>query len=311
MSDNSQLDPDMYTSVDALQRLQFAAKGFAFNSLQPINSILAGKNISKLRGRGLNFEEMRQYQRGDDIRTMDWKVTMRTGKPHVKVYTEEKERSVFLLVDQRQSMFFGSKKKMKSVIAAEVATLIAWQVIDSTDRIGAIVFNDTDAVTLMPQRSHLQVIKIIDEITKQNQALKTGVTSAEHQVSLEHMFTQALRIAGHDALVILIGDGYGWNDRCGEYVKKLSQHNDFIMCHVTDPLEHKLAELPHMVVSDGNVQVEVSPQEKKLQQEFSDNVKTSIGSFTELANQYRIPLLPFNTVEDADKQLCRALGVDI
>ena len=111
MSNETQLDPDIYTNVDALQRLQFAAKGFAFNTLQPINSILAGKNISKLRGRGLNFEEMRQYQRGDDIRTMDWKVTMRTGKPHVKVYTEEKERSVFLLVDQRQSMFFGSKKK--------------------------------------------------------------------------------------------------------------------------------------------------------------------------------------------------------
>ena len=208
-------------------------------------------------------------------------------------------------------MFFGSQKKMKSVIAAEVATLIAWQVIDSTDRVGAIVFNDAEAVTLMPQRSHLQVIKIIAEITKQNQALKTGVASTSHQVSLENMFTQALRISGHDALVILIGDGYGWNDRCGEYVKKLTQHNDFICCHVTDPLEHKLAELPQMVVSDGNVQVEVSGQEQKLQQEFEQNVKTSIGSFTELANQYRIPLLPFNTVDEADKQLCRALGVDL
>jgi len=308
---SKELDSDIYTSVDALQRLQFAAKGFAFTSKQPINSILAGKNISKLRGRGLNFEEMRQYQRGDDIRTMDWKVTMRTGKPHVKVYTEEKERNVFLLVDQRQSMFFGSKKKMKSVIAAEVATLIAWQVIDSTDRVGAIVFNDTEAVTLMPQRSQLQVIKIIAEITRQNQALKSGVTSKAHQISLENMFTQALRISGHDALVILIGDGYGWNNRCAEYVKKLTQHNDFICCHVTDPLEHKLAELSKMVVSDGKVQIEVSGQEKKLQQEFEQNVKTSIGAFTELANQYQIPLLPFNTVDEADKQLCRALGVDL
>ena len=92
---SKELDSDIYTSVDALQRLQFAAKGFAFTQQQPIYSILAGKNISKLRGRGLNFEEMRQYQRGDDIRTMDWKVTMRTGKPHVKVYTEEKRAQCF------------------------------------------------------------------------------------------------------------------------------------------------------------------------------------------------------------------------
>ena len=308
---STELDSDIYTNVDALQRLQFAAKGFAFTPEQPIYSILAGKNISKLRGRGLNFEEMRQYQRGDDIRTMDWKVTMRTGKPHVKVYTEEKERSVFLLIDQRQSMFFGSKRKMKSVIAAEIASLIAWQVIDSTDRIGAIVFNDTDAVTLMPQRSSLQVIKIIAEICKQNQALKTGVAATSHQTSLDNLFTQALRIAGHDALMIFISDGYGWNERCAEYVKKITQHNDFICCHVTDPLEHKLAQLPQMVVSDGNVQVEVSPQEHKLQQEFSAHVKASINAFTELANRYRIPLLPFNTIEDADKQLCRALGVDL
>ena len=81
---------------------------------------------------------------------------------------------------------------MKSVIAAEVAALIAWQVIDSTDRVGAIVFNDTDAVTLMPQRSHLQVIKIIAEITKQNQALKTGIASTSHQLSLENMFHSSI-----------------------------------------------------------------------------------------------------------------------
>lgn len=305
---SSTLDGDIYTSIDAMRRLQFKATGFELSPLQPINSILAGKNVSKLRGRGLNFEEMRQYHIGDDIRTMDWKVTMRTGKPHVKVYTEERERNVILLIDQRQSMFFGSTGKMKSVIAAEVAALMAWQVIKSTDRVGAVVFNDTQAVSLKPQRSSQQVIKIFAEIARQNHALKGGGESQDHSLSLDVMFQQVLRNITHDALVVLISDGYGWNDKCAEYVKSISQHNDFMCCHVTDPLEHQLASMSQMVVSDGDLQIEVSAQEKKVQQAFIEDVQTAINTFSTLAKKYRIPLLPFNTTEATERQLRRALG---
>jgi hypothetical protein len=227
------------------------------------------------------------------------------------VYTEERERNVFLLVDQRQSMFFGSTNKMKSVIAAEISALIAWQVIASTDRIGAIVFNDEKAVTLMPQRSGQQAITIMAEISQQNHQLKSGITNANNEQSLEKMFEQMLRVAGHDALIILVSDGYGWSDKCGEYLKSLGQHNDFILCHVTDPLEHELAQMSQMVVSDGNVQIDVSGQDKKVQQDFESYVQQSINNFTQLANKYRVPLLPFNTIEESDKQLRRALGAEL
>ena len=301
----------MYTSVDALRRMQYKATGFAFQPLQPINSILAGKNVSKLRGRGLNFEEMRQYHIGDDIRTMDWKVTQRTGKPHVKVYTEERERSVYLLVDQRQSMFFGSKGKMKSVVAAEVAALIAWQVIKSTDRVGAIVFNDSKAVTLPAQRSQQQTLQIFGEIVRQNHQLQAGNVAEDEHVSLSNMFEQIVRLAKHDALVILISDGFGWDEKCGEYLKKIRQNNDMVMCHITDPLERELAQVSQMVVSDGALQVEISPKDKALQQAFSEDVKKSILSFVDLARRYRVPLLPFNTLEDTANQLRRAMGAEI
>jgi uncharacterized protein (DUF58 family) len=310
MDTKDSLDPDIYTSVDALRRLKFKANGFTYNRNQPINSILAGKNTSKLRGRGLNFEEMRQYHLGDDIRTMDWKVTNRTGKPHVKVYTEERERNIFLLVDQRQSMFFGSTGKTKSVIAAEIAALSAWQVISSTDRIGAVIFNDEKSVTMQPKRSSQQAIKVFAEITKQNHQLKSGSVSVDANLSLEKMFEQTVRVVGHDALVIMISDGYGWNDKCTEYTKSISQHNDIIFCHVTDPLEHKLAEMSQMVVSDGNVQIELSSKEDALQQRFESDVQQVIASFVKVANKHRIPLLPFNTTEESDKQLRRALGLD-
>jgi len=120
-SSKTHSNDNIYTDINQLRRLQYLAKGFSFLPQQPVNSLLSGKNSSKLRGRGLNFEELRHYRPGDDIRSMDWKTTRRTGKPHIKVYTEERERNVYLLVDQRSTMFFGSTNKMKSVIAAELA----------------------------------------------------------------------------------------------------------------------------------------------------------------------------------------------
>ena len=144
---------DIHTSLSALVRLRFAARGFSYLPRQPVRSILSGRKRSRLRGRGLDFDELRHYRPGDDIRTMDWRVTNRTGKPHVRVYTEERDRPVIARVDQRMPMFFGSKKKMKSVIAAEVAALTAWRVLSASDRIGAIIFNDETIIEAKPSRS--------------------------------------------------------------------------------------------------------------------------------------------------------------
>ncbi len=120
----------VYVTLDDLIRLQYRARGFSFLPRQPIHSLLTGKHASRMRGRGLNFEEIRGYLPGDDVRTIDWKVTARTRKPHVRVFTEERDRSAILVVDQRLSMFFGSKVSMKSVTAAVAAALGAWRRFD-------------------------------------------------------------------------------------------------------------------------------------------------------------------------------------
>ena len=98
---NTVTEHTVYADLKQLVGLQYKAKGFSFLPKQPVHSVLTGRHTSRLRGRGLNFEELRHYRQGDDIRTMDWKVTNRTGKPHVRVYTEERERPVIMLIDQR------------------------------------------------------------------------------------------------------------------------------------------------------------------------------------------------------------------
>src|SRR5215510_13666835 len=140
--------PGVYADVAGLVALQHHARGFSLLPRQPIQSLLAGRHASRLRGRGLNFEEIRRYQLGDDIRQIDWKATARTRKTHSRIYTEERERTTLLLVDQRITMFFGSVRNMKSVTAAETAALAAWRVLAQQDRVGALVFSDTDVAEL-------------------------------------------------------------------------------------------------------------------------------------------------------------------
>ena len=301
-------DPNIYTSLKSLQSMKFKATGFDFLPQQPINSLLAGRHISKLRGRGLNFEEMRHYRVGDDIRTMDWKITMRTGKPHVKIFSEERERKVFLLIDQRSNMFFGSTHKMKSVIAAELAALIAWKVVGSTDKVGAIVYNDFEATSFTPQRSANHVLKLLNQVVMMNHQLKVGGARSSETKMFAKLFHQINRVVKHDGLVIFLTDGYGYNTHSEEHIKTLCQHNDVVFCHISDPLEHRMAELGKAVFSDGLKQVALSGRDQQLRIEFAQDVTRAIEQFTDTARKYRIPVLNFNTKAPSDGQLRKALS---
>ena len=146
--------PGIYADLAELVRLKFGTRGFSFLPRQPVHSILAGRHASRLRGRGLNFEEIRRYLPGDDIRQMDWRVTARTRKPHVRVYSEERDRPVLLVIDQRQSMFFGSRRAMKSVVAAEVVGAGTVSVSNSANlRYAVLMLLITDGVSVSNCRS--------------------------------------------------------------------------------------------------------------------------------------------------------------
>ena len=221
-------DSQVYTSLRDLARLRYKARGFSYLPRQPIGSLLAGRKRSRLRGRGLDFDELRHYRPGDDIRTMDWRVTNRTGKPHVRVYREERDRPVFLVVDQRLSMFFGSQSRMKSVVAAEVAALTAWRVTSVGDRVGAIIFNDSKRHESRPARSSPRVMGRLGELTRMNQALSVDTQLGGGEHALNGALQLLERSIGHDYLVIVISDFHGWNDATLSSLRRLSQHNDVV-----------------------------------------------------------------------------------
>ena len=296
----------MAVNLRQLRALEFEARGFSFLPSQPVRSVLSGRRRSRLRGRGLNFEELRHYRPGDDIRSLDWKVTNRTGKPHVRVYTEERERCVLLIVDQRTSMFFGSTHAMKSVVAAEVAALVAWRILDSGDRVGGIVFDDEQCHGIPDRRSRENVLALLRRLERSNNALRPGRPPQPKQ--LANALEVAARRLAHDALVIYIGDGFGWDERAEKLVKRIALHNDFIAVNVFDPAEQELPALDRFVVSDGDLQLAVTGNRNRMRERFRTQYREDLGRMRDMLQRYGVAVIPVDTVQPPLRQLLYAIG---
>lgn len=298
----------VYADLQDLVALQRRAQGFSFLPRQPVHSLLAGQHASCLRGRGLNFEEIRRYQMGDDIRQIDWKVTARTRKTHSRVFTEERERTTLLLVDQRITMFFGSVKSMKSVTAAEAAALAAWRVLAQKDRVGALVFNDSKIEEVRPQRSHSTVMRILDVIVQQNHEL--SVTGGAQ--SCPGMFNEVLRrcdrLAKHDCLICIISDAFGHDEESRRLLTRIAQHNDMLFAFVHDPLEVELPAAGPLVFSDGRRQLEVDTNNHGFRERYRSTFAEQRAAGRKFLLQRDMPVLPLSTGEDVAEQVRRQLG---
>ncbi|MEX0324836.1 MAG: DUF58 domain-containing protein [Puniceicoccaceae bacterium] len=297
-----------YTNLDELIRIQFEAKDFSFLPQQPVTSVLAGRYASRLRGRGLNFEELRRYQPGDDIRTMDWKVTARTRNPHVRVFTEEKDRQVLLVIDQRINMFFGTRQRMKSVTAAHMAALGAWRAVDVGDRVGAVVFNDTDIVEHRPQRSEKSVMGILHSVLQMNHALEAKSTVAPNPAMLNAALEKAARLAKHDVLVVIVSDFFGIDAETERLIARMTRHNDLLGFLVHDPVR-LVPPGAGITVSDGSLQMEVDFSSRtvreKVVRDYGDEQEQIRGFLRKLS----APLLLINNEEDVVAQVRKYFGI--
>lgn len=301
-------DHGVYASLDALVRLRFKARGFSFLPRQPVHSILAGRHASRLRGRGLNFEELRAYLPGDDIRTLDWKVSARTREPHVRVYTEERDRPVWLLVDQRISMFFGSDQRMKSVTAAEAAALAAWRVLATGDRVGGVVFGDEHQRIVTPHRSESRVMQLLGEITRMNHALDAHGAPPPNPEALNHALACTSQHARHDCLVVLITDGHGANAETRRQLARLSEHNDVLCVFVHDPLERALGNHGDLVFSDGQHRLNAATGSARLRRAFQQSFDERASRMQRVSRRYAMPWLPVSTVGDVAEQVRELIG---
>ena len=309
MPDAAPKDPGVYVDLEHLIALEQRGRKVSLLPRQPVHSLLSGRYASRMRGRGLNFEEIRDYRTGDDVRSIDWKVTARLQSPHVRVFNEERDRQGLLVVDQRLSMFFGSRRAMKSVTAAEIAAVVAWRILNVGDRVGGVVFNDGDVSEVRPQRSRRVVLQFLNNIVTQNQALGVGRGVRRDPAMLNQALDRVRRLAAHDATVVIFSDFDGADDATRQAVAAISAHNTVIAVVVHDPLQSELPPTGRMTVTDGELQIAVDVARGDTRQSIVDMSEQRLRAVFAWTRELGIPVLPLSTAEEPVNQLTHLLGL--
>jgi uncharacterized protein (DUF58 family) len=307
MSAAAKSSDGVHVTTEQLVALEGRARNLTFIQKAKSHQQLAGRMQSALRGRGLIFEELREYLPGDDIRSIDWRVTARTNKPVVRIYGEEKERPAILVVDQRINMFFGSRRAMKSVTAAEAAMLCAWRILGSGDRVGGFIFGDGDIGEVKPYRSRNAVIALADRIASKNQTLNSGFTDMPSPVSLDTALQRVAAIAHHDHLVVVISDFDGHGETTRNLMLALSARNDVICLLIYDPFLLELPKAANIVVSGGGLQAELSLSEAGVRKSIDTFARNRGRELMAWQRELGLPMLPVSTAEETAPQLRRLL----
>jgi uncharacterized protein (DUF58 family) len=300
-------DPRVHTSQSHLRSLEGLARGLRFLPRQPSGSVLNGRHASRLRGRGLNFEEMRDYLPGDDVRSIDWKATARTGKPHVRVFTEERDRPALLVVDQRMSMYFGSSLNMKSVTAAEAAALTAFAVLAAGDRVGGVVFDDDHIIELKPKRSGRAVNVFLNQVAQHNSALHADRKVAE-PMPLNRVLQAVGRIATHDHLIVIFSDFDGIDEETHRLLSRIARHNDLILTLVYDPMAEALPRGGRLVMSDGALQIDVDLGRSSTHEALASFSSGRLQRIRDWQHELGIAVLPLSAGEETVGQVRRLMG---
>ncbi|TDR41700.1 uncharacterized protein DUF58 [Tahibacter aquaticus] len=221
--------------LDDLIAQRIAARSLVLAASRKVAAAQAGIKTSRFRGRGVDYVESRSYQPGDDIRSMDWRVTARTGRPHTKVFQEERERSVLLLLDHSPSMHFGTRVCFKSVQAARAAALIAWSAIRGGDRVGALGFGSGVTGEVRPAGGPRGVLHCLRALSDWDTLAR--VDRSDSATPLSAALERARRLARPGSLVILLSDGFCADAAAEAPLARLAAHGDVRLLTLTDALE--------------------------------------------------------------------------
>jgi len=205
-----------------------------------VNDVFSGEYHSVFKGRGMEFSEVREYQYGDDIRTIDWNVSARIGHPYVKVFEEERELTVMLLIDVSSSGEFGTVERMKGEIAVEICALLAFSAIKNNDKVGLIIFTDKIEKYVPPKKGKQHVLRVLRELLYfEPEAKKTNIS-----VALEYLSN----VVRKRSIVFLISDFI--SEDFSRALKIVNKKHDVVAINITDPREKELPDVGFIELED-------------------------------------------------------------
>lgn len=265
-----------------------------------VRTLEAGPYHSAFQGRGMEFDEVRAYQPGDDVRTIDWRVTARTGRPHTKLFHEERERPVLLLVDARPPMRFGTRRAFKSVAAAEAAALVAWAAREGGDRTGLVLLTPSGPVERPPRRHREALMRLL-------QALAAGTADWSDGTGpgLAEGLARLRRVARPGALVYVISDFHDFDGDAERHLARLAAHTDVSCLLVHDRLEAEPPAPGRYRVSDGAAVTTLAADDRRWRTAFAAQFAARREALARFCRQRRIGLADLATDGNAAETLMR------
>ncbi|VAW66241.1 hypothetical protein PA3071 [hydrothermal vent metagenome] len=282
-----------------------------------------GQYISSFKGRGMEFDEARPYQPGDDIRAMDWRVTARTGKAHTKVFREERERPVLLWVDYRQPMFFGTQQHFKSVLAAKISALLAWSTAHHGDRLGGLIFSSQQSrnahIELRPSRGKSASLHFIKQLAQHPAWFNNPENNSEpgtHEQSASHhssSATQALgrlqKVSKPGSLIFLISDFRNMDDMAWTRLSQLGRHSDVVLISIHDPLESQLPPAGIYKITDGKREINLNTYSKQQRQQYHQRYEAQQAQLQNRCRKQGMQYIHISTADDYLSVLQQGLGL--
>ena len=297
---------EMHPRLDELLELRHQAHTLGLASHHLVNTTFSGLYASVFRGQGLNFEEVREYREGDDIRNMDWKVTARTNEPHLKVYREERERSVVLCVDHGPHMFFGTRGTFKSVQAARAAALLGWAANSVNDRVGGMLFGDADTglVHFQPTKDKRAVWRLLKEMAN-------PVRRAQHGIDcIDLVLKRAGRGSGTGSLIFVIGDFNRDLQGLDKTLGQVCQKHSVVLIPVDDPADREIPSVGRALFRDAEGRmVEIDTDDAEGQRAFRERWEARRANLIMLASRLGVAVIPVQTSDDVHHSLMSGLAL--
>lgn len=292
--------------TDNLVGLRHFANVLPIHKQKKVLNELAGIHTSNLRGRGVDFSEVRSYQPGDDIRAMDWRVTARNQKPHIKVFREERERPIMIACDLRSNMFFGTQYAFKSVLAADLASLFSWSALNNGDRIGALLFDNEREIDIRPKPGRKQVMHVLHELAefKQQQAKESEQTNR-----LADMCRHLRRVTRPGSTIYFISDWYGFDQDCERQLHKISKHNDVVAMNIFDSFEGTLLPQGSYPLTDGQQRLQLDCHSKSEAEAHQKAFLLRQNDLKQRTLKLGIPLINLQAQNDIIDELRIGLGL--
>lgn len=290
----------LYPKFNDLVALRNKKSLFKQPSSRLLKSAIAGNHSSPFRGQGLEFDAVREYVLGDDIRSIDWRVTARTGAPHIKIFKEEKERQIIIAVDMNEEMRFGTKNTFKSVQAAYIASILSWEAIATQDRMRLCFFGDVKNGLYLTEakrtkQSVCQMLKTLTEPPQEN-----------HHVCLNQAFTSIYQTAPAGATVYVISD-FLRIENLEKALGLLVRKCDVVFIAVNDPADQMIPPIGHIGCFHQEQKIFINTDLQAARKVWAEQWEKNRQLLNSIVSKWNIPLIEMSTETDIRKDFIGAM----